>query len=124
MFFQSLLDEPWSTDNNWSYFIPHILVVSICRSLGLESFSVFNEVFLSDGTAMSMSLHIVPIVFGHYIELVGCYFSICVYLHIPKYRSFFIFSDHCWLMFIPLVQYKDVIVRKYFQMYNYTLYML
>ena len=42
-----------------SLFIPHILVVSISRSLYLESFSVvFNEVFLSDGTAISMSLQV------------------------------------------------------------------
>ena len=38
-------------------FIPHILVVSISRSLYFESFSVIsNKVFLSDGTVMSMIL--------------------------------------------------------------------
>ena len=42
-----------------SVFIPHILVVSISRFSYLESFSVvFNEVFLSDGTAISMSLQV------------------------------------------------------------------
>ena len=42
-----------------SVFIPHILVVSISRSLYLESFSmVFYEMFLSDGTAISMSLQV------------------------------------------------------------------
>ena len=42
-----------------SVFIPHILVVSISRSLYLESFSVvFKEVFLSDVTALSMSLQV------------------------------------------------------------------
>ena len=42
-----------------SVFIPHILVVSISRSLYLESFSVvFNEMFLPDGTAISMSLQV------------------------------------------------------------------
>ena len=42
-----------------SVFIPYILVVSISRSLYLERFSVvFNEVFLSDGTAISMSLQV------------------------------------------------------------------
>ena len=42
-----------------SAFIPHILVVSISRSLYLESFSVvFSEVFLSDGTATYMSLQV------------------------------------------------------------------
>ena len=40
-----------------SVFIPHILVVSITRSLCLGSFSVaFHEVFLSDGTVITMSL--------------------------------------------------------------------
>ena len=42
-----------------SVFIPHILVVSISWSLYLESFSVdFNEVFLSDGIFISMSLQV------------------------------------------------------------------
>ena len=44
--------------------------------------------------------------------------SICVYLHIPKYRSFFIFSDHCWFMFIPLVRYLDVVVLTCLPMYK------
>ena len=48
--------------------------------------------------------------------LVSCYFSICVYLHIPKYRSFFIFRDHWWFMFIPLVWYLDVVVLTCFPM--------
>ena len=55
-----------------SVFISHILVVLISRSLYLESFSVvFHEMFLPDGTAISMSLQ----VFDHYIRLVGCLFS-------------------------------------------------
>ena len=38
------------------FFIPHILVVSVSRSLYLESFLVFfNEVFLSDGTSIFIS---------------------------------------------------------------------
>ena len=52
-----------------SVFIPHILVVLISRSSYLESFSVvFHEMFLPDGTAISMSLQ----VFDHFIRLVGC----------------------------------------------------
>ena len=39
--------------------------------------------------------------------------SVCINLHIPKYRSFFIFSDLCWFMFIPLVRYLDVVVPTY-----------
>ena len=40
-------------------FMPHILGVSISWSLYYESLSViFNEVFLSNGTAMSMSLQV------------------------------------------------------------------
>ena len=43
----------------WYYFIPHILVVSIYGSSYLESFLVvFSEVFLSDNTAISMSLQV------------------------------------------------------------------
>ena len=42
-----------------SVFIPHILVVSISRSLYLGSFSVvFKEVFQCDVTAISMSLQV------------------------------------------------------------------
>ena len=42
-----------------SVFVPHILVVTISRSVYLGSFSVvFNEVFLSDGTTISMSLQV------------------------------------------------------------------
>ena len=36
--------------------------------------------------------------------------SLSVYLHSPKYRSFFIFSDRRWFMFIPLLQHLDVVV--------------
>ena len=47
------------TTGTVSVFIPHILVVSISRSLYLQSFAmIFNEVFVSDGTAISMSLQI------------------------------------------------------------------
>ena len=57
VFLQSLLDEPYSTYNCYCFFlIAHFLVVSISKSLYLESFSiVFNEVFISDGTAISTS---------------------------------------------------------------------
>ena len=62
MFLQSLFDEPYRapiTTGIIPDFIPHILVVSISRSLYLDSFSVvFNEVFLSDGTVISMSLQV------------------------------------------------------------------
>ena len=56
-------------------------------------------------------------VFDHYIRLISCYFSICVYLHILKYRSFFISSDRCWSMFIQLDRYLDVVVLTCFPMY-------
>ena len=42
-----------------SVLMPHIRLVSISKSLYLDSFSVtFTDVFLSDGTAMSMSLQV------------------------------------------------------------------
>ena len=75
---------------------------------------VFNEVLLSDGTAISMNLLVLFL--WSFIGLVSCYFSICVYLHIPKYRRFFIFSDHCWFMFIPFVRYLDIVVLTCFPM--------
>ena len=52
----------------------------------------------------------VHMVFHHYIRLVGCYFYICVYLHSTKHRSFFIFSDRRWFMFIAHLQHLDVVV--------------
>ena len=42
-----------------SVLMPHIRLVSISKSLYLDSFSVtFTDVFLSDGTAMSMNLQV------------------------------------------------------------------
>ena len=42
-----------------SVLMPHIRFVSISKSLYLDSFSVtFTDVFLSDGTAMSISLQV------------------------------------------------------------------
>ena len=79
-----------------SVFIPHILIVAVYRSLCLESFSVvFSEVFLSEATARSMNLQV--LLLWSLITISGL-LSACVYLHIPKYCSFFIFSDRCWLM--------------------------
>ena len=96
-----------------SVFIPPILIVSI-PSLGLylESFSViFDEGFLWDGNAISMSLQVLFICSLIIISgLLVCYFSICVYLHSPNYRSFFIFSDRRWFMFIAHLQHLDVVV--------------
>ena len=57
--------------------IPHILVVSISKSLYLESFSmVFNEVFLSDGTAISTSWLVLFFWSLITIRLTICYFSV------------------------------------------------
>ena len=45
-------------------FIPHILVISISRSLYLESFSAtLTDVFRSDGTAMSINIHVFSFLF-------------------------------------------------------------
>ena len=45
-----------------SVFISHILLTSISKSLYLDNFSVnFAEVLLSDGTAMSMSKHLISL---------------------------------------------------------------
>ena len=62
MFLQSLFDEPKSTYNKWYClfsFPTLVLVLSVSRCLYLESFSVvFKGVFLSDGTALSISLQL------------------------------------------------------------------
>ena len=75
------------------WFIPHILVVLISRSLHLESF------FFQWSLIRWLCLMVLPYLwvcrfcsygFDYYISLVCCYFSIA------KYRSFFIFSHrHC-----------------------------
>ena len=66
-----------------SVLMPHLRLVSISKSLYLDSFSVtFTDVFLSDGTANKFTgFHFV--VFNHYIGSVGCYFPVCVYHHVP-----------------------------------------
>ena len=64
-----------------SVFIPHILVASIFRCLYLESFSViFNEVLLSDGTAISMSLQVLFLWSLITISglLAAIYLSVCI----------------------------------------------
>ena len=117
MLLQSLLDKPKRTYINWYCFW-------LFQSLGLlylESFSVvFKEVFLSDGTSISMSLQVLFLwSLITIIRLVSRYFSICVYLHISKYRSFLIFSDRPWFTFIPLVRHLDIVVLTCFPMYMY-----
>ena len=53
----SLIPSPPTITGTVSVLIPHILVVSISRSLYFESFSMtFIEVFQSDGTDTSISL--------------------------------------------------------------------
>ena len=47
------------TTGTMCVFIPHILVIFIFKSLYLESFSAtLTDVFRSDGTAISMSIHV------------------------------------------------------------------
>ena len=85
--------------------IPHFMVVSIPRSLYLESFSVISiEVFLSHVTDIYEFAGFVLLVFHRYIRLVSSHFSVCVYLHVAEYRSFLVSSHRCWFMFIPLAQ--------------------
>ena len=95
-----------------SVFIPLILIVSIqFLGLYLESFSlIFDQVFLSDGTAMSSSLQVLFIWSLIIISGLLAAISLSVYLRSPKYRSFLIFSDRRWFMFIPHLQHLDVAV--------------
>ena len=53
-----------------SVLMPHIRLVSISKSLYLDSFSVTFTGFRF-------------VVFNHYIGSVGCYFPVCVYRHVP-----------------------------------------
>lgn len=82
-----------------SVFIPHIQVVSISRSLYLESFSVVLNLW---GVSVWWYCHIyelagfVLMVFDHYISLDSCYFSICVFAY-PKVSLFLVtVAGSCW----------------------------
>ena len=72
---------------------------------------IFDEVSLSDGNAISMSVQVLIIWSLIIISFLLAAISLFVYLHSPKYRSFFIFSDRRrWFMFIPLLQHLDIVV--------------
>ena len=67
---------------------------------------VFNEVFLSDGTAISMSLQVLflwPLITVSGL-LAAISLSVCISVCISQsiVASLF-FNDHRWFMFIPLV---------------------
>ena len=66
---------------------------------------VFKEVFLSDGTAISMSLQVLFLWSLITISglLAAISLSVCICISQSIDRSFFIFSDRGWFMFIPLV---------------------
>ena len=80
---------------------------------------VFNEVFLSDRTAIFMSLQVLFLWSLITISGMLAAISLSVYLHVPKYCSFFCFSDRCWFMFIPLARYLDVVYYYYYYYYYY-----
>ena len=69
------------------------MVVSISRSLYLESFFpevIVSGVFLSNNTVVSMTefAGFVFMVFGHYIGLFNCYFSVCIWMSQSAVASF------------------------------------
>ena len=76
---------------------------------------VFKEVFLSDGTAISMTLQVLFL--WSLITISGLLAAVSLCVHIAMYCSFFIFSDCPWFMFIPLVRHLDVVVLTCFPMY-------
>ena len=70
-----------------SVFKSHILLNSISKSLCLDNFSMnFAEVSLSDGTAMSMSMHLLSFLSSTTMSGLLAFISLkCVHRHIPKY---------------------------------------
>ena len=70
-----------------SVFISHILLNSISKSLCLDNFSMnFAEVSLSDGTAMSMSMHLLSSLSSTTMSGLLAFISPkCVHRHIPEY---------------------------------------
>ena len=87
-----------------SVLIPHILAISISRSLYFESFSMtLVEVFLSAGTATSISLQNRSAWSLITISLIRWQFPISMYLHIPENCDFFVFGNCLGLVFVPPV---------------------
>lgn len=89
-----------------SVLIPHIVVISISRSLYFKSFSMtFVEVFLLDGTDTSFYKFatLAGKVLYHYIRLIYWQFPISMYLHLPENCDLFVLGNCLRFMFIPPV---------------------
>ena len=86
-------------------FIPHVLSISISRSLYFESFSaVFKEVFLSVGIDISMSKQVLSF----------CLSPLCLAcLLCPEYSRCLVFCQGSWFMFVVFILNFDVIVFAY-----------
>ena len=84
-------------------FIPHILVISISRSLYLESFSAtLTDIFRSDGTAISMSIHVFSLIDN--VKVLGCSmygYGVNCFNLVDSIQ--FIFKDHSYssIVFFP-----------------------
>ena len=88
-------------------FNPHIFVISISRSLYLDSFSAtLTDVFRSEGIAyqhacLSLLNNVRFISFDRFIG---------VYVRIPENGNFFIFCNSFWLVLAPLIICFDLVM--------------
>ena len=82
-------------------FMSHVLSILISRSLYLDSFPVvFKEAFLSAGTDMSLSRHVLLLVFYCYIWSVCVDVSVSLNRHVSEYSDYFVFGNCRRLMFV------------------------
>ena len=92
-------------------FTPHILLISISRSLYFDSFSAtFAQVFCSDGMAMSKRMHsIFALCLIMISSFSSYYFPVGLDEHVPLDGNLLVLSDGLLLLFIPLVNCLDFV---------------
>ena len=105
-----------------SLLIPHILMVSISRSLYSESFSMtFVEVFRLDGTDtvyICKFATLVGMVFDHYIRVVCWHFPICIIIIIIIIISLIVPSfllTNAWMFHFVLKKKNWLQSQEYFE---------
>ena len=98
-------------------FNPHIFIISISRSLYLDSFSAtFTDVFRSEGIChIYQHACLFLIIFNNDVRFISFDRFIGVYLHIPENGNFFIFCNSFWLVLVPLIYgSREGTIQKYF----------
>lgn len=96
----------------------HILLKSISRFLYLNDFSIISmEVFLTDGTAMSINTLPEFLIFYDNIRSVCFDFSVSLNWHVPEFSYIVILGNIVWLVFIPSLSGFDFVHFAYLPMH-------